>query len=413
MKLPFSAKLATPGPIGVDPGEGTARLVQLVRTAERVNARAFAEETYEPGDSSAWIAAVSRALDSAPFVGRRVVAALPEDVLHVRTVRIPVSVPNGSIKGAAFAEAATLFPFPLAGEIVQCLPACDMQAEAGNAGEPQREVVVLAALRSRVDGFVELLQSAGVVIESLDATPCALFRAAMWSSPVSEANVVVDVGRRQTDVVIGRGSTINFIKPIDVGGWHLDQTVARKLNAAHAEASQMRRRVSVGAAAGGAGPAPLELKAVDQAVADCMRGPLEQISRTLALYLKYHAITFRGPGPQCIHLTGGEADNDLLRESISAATGLPVATVDSFTTFAARGPGDRLMPGLSNGSEGVEGFDTAGKRGAGELSASQSAGGGSRNAGWELAAGLALKKLQGIGKLSDLPPREACEAARA
>jgi Tfp pilus assembly PilM family ATPase len=377
MRIPPSSRLAAPGPVGIDPGEGVLRLVQLVRNDAGVTVRASAAQTYVPGGENTWQEAISRAFDADSFVGRGVVAALPNELLHVGTVRIPASVPNASISTAASVEAATLFPFPLTDAVVQCLPAGDTLTAAG--GDLQREVVVLAAPRQRVDALVDDLHAAGVIVESLDAGPCALFRAARpFQHPSPAANVLLEIGQRQTHVVIGRGSAINFIKSIDVGAWHFDEAVARTLNVAPAEARQMRWRVAAGEDTLGDVGAPVESNAVNQAVVDCMRGTLEQLSRNLALYLKYHAITFRGPGPQCIHLMGPEADNQMLREALAGGLGLPVMMVDPFSAFSGRAP-----PG------------------------------GEPTGGWSLATGLALKKLPGRGQLFDLPPGHTHEAARA
>ena len=144
--------------------------------------------------------------------------------------------------------------------------------------------------------------------------------------------------------------------------------------------------------AGGEAGGLVDEGAVNQAVADSMRGALEQLSRTLALYLKYHAITFRGPGPDCIHLMGVEADNEMLRASLSIALGRPVVTADPFSAF--RGPAPHASTGESTGP--CDGFDT--------LTA-----GGFRAADWVLATGLALKRLPGGGQAADLPPAQAFE----
>jgi len=380
MRILPSSRLAAPGPVGIDFGQGVLRLVQLVRNDAGVAVRAAAAQTYVPDGPKAWEEAIARAFDAGPFAGRRVVAALPRDALHLRTVRIPATVPNASINSAASSEAAKLFPFPLADAIVQCLPAADMQAIAGTGGDPQREVVVLAAPRRRVDALVDELHAAGLVVQSLDAEPCALFRAARsFQHPSPAANVLLEIGQQQTEVVIGRGPAINFIKSIDVGAEHFDQAVAHKLKVAPAEARLMRRRAATGTDMLEDSAAPAQLDAVNQAVADSMRGALEHLSRTLALYLKYHAITFRGPGPRCIHLMGAEADNGMLRAALSSGLGHPVVTVDPFSAFSGQPPQSaELQPGA-----------------------------------FALATGLALKKLPGCGQLFDLPPGQAHEAARA
>jgi Tfp pilus assembly PilM family ATPase len=363
-------------------------MVQLYGSAAGVTVRASAWQSFVPGDRSAWRGALSRALGAGGFAGRRVVVALPPDVLETRTIRIPASVPADLISEAASSEAAKLFPFPLSQAVVQCLPLGDSQGFIVPGGDIQREVAVLAAPRCRVDALVEDLDAAGVIIESLDAGPCAIFRASRYFAEPGPASVVLlDVGERQTQVVVGRGEAINFIKSIEVGGWHFDQAVARKLHAAPAEARLMRERVAAGKDAGGVPGAAADDGPVNQAVADSLRGPFEQLSRTLSLYLKYHAITFRGPGPRCLYLMGTESDNEMLRASIRGALGHTVLAVDPLSALPSAAP--RRFDGAMNNRLGDGG------KGA-----------------WAIAVGLGLKKLAG-GRFGDLPTIKANEVIGA
>ena len=295
-------------------------------------------------------------LAESPFCGRRVVAAVPKELLQVRTVRLPAGTADvGPIDptslAAAEGVAQALFPFELRDAVVQVLPA----GRVGRAGDARWELIVLAAPRRELDGFVADLHAAGLVVESLDAEPCALYRAVAAGGRGAgrgdefPARVLIDVGRRRTQVVMGRGGGVTFIKPIEVGAEHLEQAVVRKLGVTPAEARLVHRRSP--------GPAP---DAVRQALTDATRGAVEQFARGLSAYLRYHAVTFRGPGPDRVSLVGGQADNEILCASLSALLGLPVV------------PGDPLAA-----------LDLT------AVPARDRAAGGA----WAVAVGLALKKL--------------------
>ena len=102
------------------------------------------------------------------------------------------------------------------------------------------EVILLAALSRQVDAFLELLNQGGAIVESLDWEPSAIYRGIerfiRRREDEHEVNVLVDVGLRCSQVIIGKGRDISFFKQIDVGGRQLDEAVSRKLGITMEEA---------------------------------------------------------------------------------------------------------------------------------------------------------------------------------
>ncbi len=410
----LSLAVPTAAPMGLDIGASSVKLMQLepvsrhlpgppvVRAAARV-ARADDGGEIAPASLKG---AIRELLSLAPFRGRRCVAAVPRYLLQVRAVRLPIeAIGSRDIERLARSEAAGLFPFDLADAHVECLPAGKVRQGAAL----RFEVIVLAAARREVDRHVAALHEANLIVDSLDPEPCALYRSAArfaiepqsaiadverdagrhaGSEPALTAGeslsqrtiALVDVGVRRTEVVIGRGPQISFVKPIEVGARNLDQAVGRKLGVTAEEGRAVRRRAA----------AP---EAIRQAVYDATRGPIDQIGRELALYLRYHAVSFRGERPRSIELVGGESANAQLRGAIAAATGLAVHATRSLAPVDAR----RMSLGDRDGCSGA----------------------------WAVALGLALKKYPfpiaptnpprvppGHGRLQDEPaPTE--EAAHA
>lgn len=240
---PTSAPTA-PAPIGLDLGTACVRMIQLTSAggAMAVSAAASGHRQGRPGLREP----LHQLLAAAPFSGRRVVAAVPKDLLHVRTVRLsevagPLQSAENAFNASAAGEAAPLFPFDLRDAVVQVLPT----GRVGHGADARWEAVVLAVHRRELDAFVTNLHAAGLIVESVDAEPCALYRALVRGSGHSQddrtgegpAQVLVDVGRRRTQVVIGRGADVTFIKPIEVGAEHLEQAVVRKLGVTSARSS--------------------------------------------------------------------------------------------------------------------------------------------------------------------------------
>ena len=84
------------------------------------------------------------------------------------------------------------------------------------------------------------------MVRSLDIEPCALFRTVdrfvRRKEDEQQVTVIVDVGWRRSQVVIGRGREINFVKPVEIGGHQLQEAVARKLGISLDEAQALLYR---------------------------------------------------------------------------------------------------------------------------------------------------------------------------
>jgi Tfp pilus assembly PilM family ATPase len=135
--------------------------------------------------------------------------------------------------------------------------------------------------------------------------------------------VLADIGTMRSQVVIGRGREINFLKQIEIGSHQMHEAISRKLGMTVDEARALRRRLIEQAP----GPTSAELlrsDSVRQAVFDATRSTMEELGREIALCLRYYSVTFRGQRPGKLRLLGGEAADPLLLGVLNAALGIPV-----------------------------------------------------------------------------------------
>jgi type IV pilus assembly protein PilM len=314
-------------PIGVDIGHDTVKMLQLEVVGDSLCVTAAAksplpaEVRSKPALRMEMASGVIRQmLRQHPFRGRNVVAALPRDIVHSKNLRLP-PMPDPELDAVVHFEAKNVFPFDTDQAAVHYLPA----GEVRQGNEIRKEVVLLAARNEDVDQFVEHLHQAGCVIQSLDVEPCALYRGVerfiRRREDENDVHVLVDVGSRRSQIVIGRGREITFIKPIDIGGHQFHDAVARKLGITLEEAEALRKRL-VDAAE------PVDPSArkdpVRQAVFDAARGPMEELGREIALCLRYYSVTFRGQRPTRVRLVGGEAWDPQLQTLLNAALVIPV-----------------------------------------------------------------------------------------
>ncbi|HUB24470.1 MAG TPA: pilus assembly protein PilM [Tepidisphaeraceae bacterium] len=312
-------------PIGLDIGHDSVKMLQVEVRGNSLAVRALARRPLElsgRGEAAldAALAVAAQTIKRGPFVGRHVVAALPRDIVHLKNLRLPM-IPAAELPAAIKFEARNIFTFDTDAA------RCDYIAagEVRQGADTRQEVIVIAARNSDIDGYIERLDRFGLIVDSLDVEPCALYRSVerfiRRRDDEQEVNVLLDVGLRRTQVIIGRGREMSFLKPIDIGGQRLNESVSRKLGISPEEARVLRRHRTD---ASGVPAADMALRdSVRQAVFNATRVTLEELGHEVSLCLRYYSVTFRGPGPQKVRLMGGEAHDPYLASVLTSVLSIP------------------------------------------------------------------------------------------
>jgi type IV pilus assembly protein PilM len=286
-------------PIGLELGAEALKLIQLTEAKGRLKVGAAVRAALPDdvkGDPDRRVAfageQVRQALKRRVFVGNRVVAAVPKELVHYKTHRLPPIAPE-EVPAAARIDARDLFRFDPDSADVQWIDAGEIQPEGGDR---RREVILIAAGKKYLDQFTLALDAAGAEVVSLDVDPCALWRAAQRVPPPQGDNgtthprVILDVGAAQSRVILGLGKMIRFVKAIDATA-KVPDVLARE-------------------------------------VLKCVR---------------YHAMTFRGASAKRIELVGGLANDPEVRSTLASTLLLPAKPAKLFAEIdiAAIPEGDR------------------------------------------------------------------------
>jgi type IV pilus assembly protein PilM len=315
-------------PIGIDVGSDSVKMLQLETIGQTLAVVAAARQAIPPAareKPELRLACASdlikQMLRHGKFVGRKAVVALPREILHVKNLRMPLIPPQELISAVKF-EARNIFNFDTEKAHLQILPA----GEVRQGIDVRQEVIVLAARHDDVDQFLEQVHRCGAAVESIDAEAAALYRSQerfiRRREDEQDVHVLVDIGQMRSQVVIGKGRDISFMKRIDIGSHHFQEAVSRKLGITMEEARGLRRRL-IEAAPGAASPDMLRKDPVRQAVFDATRSIMEDLGREIGLCLRYYSVTFRGQRPNKIKLLGGEAADPLLLGVLNASLGVP------------------------------------------------------------------------------------------
>jgi type IV pilus assembly protein PilM len=302
-------------PIGLDIGHESVKMLQLGRAGKTLSVVASAQTSISVAENAspeerqqAVIEAIRQTLRRGGFHGNKAVVALPREVLHVRNLRLP-PMPATELQAIIQFEAKNVLPFDAEDAAIEFLPA----GEVRQGSEVRQEVIVLGVKNHDLDQYVAMLQRTGIVLEALDIQPCALYRTIdrfiRRREDEHEVNVLVDVGAQRSQVVIGKGREVSFIKLIDIGGKHFQSAVSRKLGISPEEVQSLRRRLAetVNAETTGTAAPAVERDPVRQAANDATRALMEELGREIALCLRYYSVTFRGQRPTKVRIVGGEA----------------------------------------------------------------------------------------------------------
>ncbi|MGB2823076.1 MAG: pilus assembly protein PilM [Phycisphaerae bacterium] len=333
-------------PIALDIGTDSIRMLQMHRVGRAIAVRAcwrwrFPASSAEDGEARRRLAvsAVRDALRGGGFRGNDAISCLSCDQLKIKNIRLP-RLGGADLLEAVHDEARERFGRSFTTDQLQYLRA----GEIRQGLESQDEFILLAAPGEVVDAHYSMVREMGLHIEHIDAEPLAMFRPferhLRRRADEGFVSVIVDLGHSSTKVVVAGGRDLVLVKRIDIGGRDFIQAIAKQLNISHEEAGELRLQVTreracdAGSQEGPAG-GNVDPGGVNWAIVDAVRGQVEELSREIALCLRYCSVTFRGLRPERVTVTGGQAYDPgvirLLNEhlGVECAVGQPLRGIDT------------------------------------------------------------------------------------
>ena len=310
------------GPIGLDIGHCSIKMIQLCRDKDAVKVQAVEDapiDTMEQDPAKLReeiVASIRRMHSKGGFSGRRVISSLPGDVVKIKSLRLDTDDPSDIERYMCTEVASRLGLNPDVDELRYMNAGSVFQGE-----QVKNETIFFGAEQQAIADHLSLLEAAGLTPMLLDVVPCALFRSFQSSLRRREdrelVSVLVDLGSRFTTVIIGKGQQIIFIKQIPIAGRQMTEDVASALGVGQPEASLLRAKLRT-SQTGELDPDTL------RAIIDAMRPSIEQLAREISLCFKYYAVTFRGQRPAEAIFTGGEAYEKSLIDLLHRQLGVEI-----------------------------------------------------------------------------------------
>ncbi|MFA9480196.1 pilus assembly protein PilM [Phycisphaerales bacterium AB-hyl4] len=294
-------------PIGLELGHRQVRLLQAGGSRSGWQVHALAERPLtggpavdEPTYHEAVAEAVAAIVSEGRFVGTELISAPPTSVVQVKNLRLPI-MPAHELTEAVMWEANDRLKIDRNTNEIRFFNA----GEVRQGTETRQEVILLAVPRTFIEAHVEAMAKLGLDVVAIDAPMAALARAVHEQAPAlprteadddaaaalasgasavaSDARLILQVGERETQVVIARGRQISFFKLIDFGLTSLRETWSA------------------------AGITVDDMTQPGEAAVRAASGVLSELVRELVLCLRYYSVTFRGDRPVQAVLAGAGA----------------------------------------------------------------------------------------------------------
>jgi type IV pilus assembly protein PilM len=361
-------------PIAVDFGVGSLKILQIADsdTPQLIAAACVPtpdDLVDDPGRRIQFqVDALPKLMRSVGFKGRRAVCGIPAPQAFCKHMQF---------QGEGGTSIATMVRSALPAQI-----GCDPSAlvyrhiDVGPVGRGNKnEVICMAASRDLVERLMRGLKDAklepvGMHIEFM-ATLRAFDSITRRIEDARVTSLYLDIGGGSTKVTIAHGRDLVFARMVDVGGYHLDQVVARQLKLELPAARTLRLQMAelvptpspapVAAAAVSADGAPGAETAVmeDRRIGEAPTGhtpdlaggstigfepgradlsePLEMLTDEISMCLRYHDSVFPDRRIDRAIFIGGEARHVGLCQHVARTLRLPAQVADPMAGVARTG----------------------------------------------------------------------------
>lgn len=324
--LPFI--MTGEAPIGVEIHAGGVRLAQVRKSRSGITVRALASAPVDakgrgPHDTSLLeeVARTVYSLRSEGFCGKRCVVGLDSRLVRTRSVR-QAHLEDDEVNKAVKLDAPSRLGFA---DDEPCEVAWLRAGDVRQSDEVRDELIYLGVKRAPIERLVGELAALGLQTVAVEPNFLALARAYTRTlrreSDVAVSRLIVDIGEQHSEVLVTRGRGVAFYKQVEIGAAAITRAAAEKLGLDPKTVQDLRRRRVIAAATPGA-EQNLDPK-VDRAIFDAVRPVMNDLAHEVTLCLRYFSVTFRGIRPDAVIVSGDEAGEPGLAQTISESAHLP------------------------------------------------------------------------------------------
>jgi len=310
--------------IGLDIGTSGVRAAELSFGKGRVTLQKFGQVALPAGavrdgevvDPDAVAAALRQLWSHTKFSSKKVVLGVANQKVIVRQVDLPW-MPADELKKSLGFQVQDFIPIPVDRAVLDFHPLEELTAD--NGARLLRGLLV-AASRDMVMSALTAVQKAGLKPSMVDLSSFAVLRSLGKTDDLGmggEAEALVDVGAKVTNIVVHDGGTPRFVRILLMGGQDVTDAVAERMGLHQEEAEALKQQIGL---MGPGGSQALDVQTAARVVEHTVSAFVDEVRGSLDYYVASSGST---PIARLV-LTGGGARLNGLADRLRAVTRLDV-----------------------------------------------------------------------------------------
>jgi type IV pilus assembly protein PilM len=310
--------------VGLDIGTSAVRAAELSLGKNGAKLERFGQVALPQGavrdgeviDVATVSAAIKHLWTSTKFSSKKVVLGVANQKVVVRQVDLPW-LPEAELRQSLAFQVQDFVPMPIEQAILDFHPVEEFMAD----GRRMLRVLLVAAARDMVFGALDAVKKAGLTATQVDLTPFAVLRSLAWDGVSvapshGDAEALVDVGSRVTNIVIHQNGVPRFVRVLLMGGDNVTEAVAERMGVPFDQAEGVKQQTPLGPTPG----IPSSDHPAARVVETTGHNFVEEIRGSLDYYLAQPAsVPLRR-----VLVSGGGARLGGLVQRLALATRLPV-----------------------------------------------------------------------------------------
>lgn len=263
---------------------------------------------------------------------RSVVCSLPEEHSFTRIIQLP-KMRAEELKEAVRWEIEQNIPLKI-DEVYY-----DWQMVETPAAVPHQDILISAAPRRLVDGYVAVLKKCGLVIKSMEVESVAVARALVKDLRTDGPVLLVDLGATRTNFIIFSGDALQFTSSIPLAGNRMIEVIAKSFSVSMEAAKKLFYEIG------------LDKNQEGGKVYDALQPTILDLSEQIRNYISFyesHSMHEHRQGQVAVKkvlLAGGVSNLTGLNMHIALSLGIPVETGNPWANILKEPL--REVPGLS------------------------------------------------------------------
>lgn len=222
--------------IGLDIGSHYVKICELTKEQAKYQLSAFGIERVADDSQEAKISAIKKVVEQSGISSNKVNASVCGPSVIVRYILLP-HMTKSQLEGAIRYEAEKYIPFNIE-EVTLNAPILEEESE----GDKIR-VLIVAAKKSFIEDYVQLIESCGLEPQLIDVDSFALINSFLLNNPDEQSQgiaALLHIGKSFTGINILKDKVSRFMRDITMGGKDLTKIIAEKLNMDLADAENLK-----------------------------------------------------------------------------------------------------------------------------------------------------------------------------